>query len=36
LRKRFRQFFREEVSQTVAAEEDVDEEIRHLLASLKE
>lgn len=36
LRKRFRQLFREEVSQTVAAEEDVDEEIRHLLAALKE
>ncbi len=35
LRKRFRQLFREEVSQTVAAEEDVDEEIRHLLAALK-
>lgn len=36
LRKRFRQLFREEVSQTVAAEEDVDEEIRHLLAALKD
>lgn len=36
LRKRFRQLFREEVSQTVAAAEDVDEEIRHLLAALKE
>lgn len=36
LRKRFRQLFREEVSQTVAAEEDVDEEIRHLLEVLKE
>jgi RNA polymerase sigma-70 factor (ECF subfamily) len=36
LRKRFRQLFREEVSQTVAAEEDVEEEIRCLLAALKE
>lgn len=36
LRKRFRQLFREEVSQTVAAEEDVDEELRHLLAALNE
>lgn len=36
LRKRFRQIFRDEVSQTVATAEDVDEEIHHLLAVLKE
>lgn len=36
LRKCFRRLFREEVGQTVAAEEDVDEELRHLLAVLKE
>ena len=36
LRKNFRRIFREEVSHTVAAEEDVDEEVRHLLEVLKE
>jgi RNA polymerase sigma-70 factor (ECF subfamily) len=34
LRKRFRQVFREEISQTLAAPEDLDEEVRHLLAVL--
>jgi RNA polymerase sigma-70 factor (ECF subfamily) len=34
LRKRFRQFFRAEVAQTVASGEDVDEEVRHLIAVL--
>lgn len=34
LRKRFRRLFREEVSQTVAAQENVDEELRYLLAAL--
>ena len=36
LRKRFREIFREQIAQTVAAAEDVDEELRHLLAALKE
>jgi RNA polymerase sigma factor (sigma-70 family) len=36
LRRRFREVFREEVAQTVAAAEDVDEEMRHLLAALAE
>ncbi len=31
LRKRFRQIFREEIGQTVARPEDVDEEVKHLL-----
>jgi RNA polymerase sigma-70 factor (ECF subfamily) len=34
LRRRFRKVFREEVAHTVAASEDVDEELRHLLAAL--
>jgi RNA polymerase sigma factor (sigma-70 family) len=34
VRKRFRDVFREEITQTVAAPEEVDEEIRHLLAAL--
>ncbi len=36
LRKRFRQLFREEIAHTVASDEDVDEELRHLLAVLSE
>lgn len=35
LRHRFGELFREEVAQTVAGTTDVDEEIRHLLASLE-
>jgi len=34
LRRRFREVFRQEVAQTVATAEDVDEELRHLLAAL--
>ena len=34
LRKRFREVFREEIAQTVVAPEEVEEEIRHLLAAL--
>jgi RNA polymerase sigma factor (sigma-70 family) len=34
VRKRFREMFREEITQTVAVPEEVDEEIRHLLAAL--
>ena len=34
VRKRFREVFREEITQTVAAPEEVDEEIHHLLAAL--
>lgn len=34
LRRRFREVFREEVAQTVATAEDVDEELRYLLAAL--
>jgi RNA polymerase sigma factor (sigma-70 family) len=34
VRKRFREVFREEITQTVAAPGDVEEEIRHLLAAL--
>jgi len=34
LRKRFRELFREEIVQTVAQPEEVEEEIRHLLAAL--
>jgi DNA-directed RNA polymerase specialized sigma24 family protein len=36
LRKRFRTIYREEISQTVAHEADVDEELRHLAAALAE
>ena len=36
LRRRFREVFREEVAHTVAAAEDVDEEMRHLLEALAE
>lgn len=35
LRKNFRRLVREEVAQTVAEKEDVEEELRHLLAVLK-
>lgn len=34
LRKRFREIFREEIAQTVANEEDLEDEIRHLIAVL--
>ncbi len=34
LRRRFREVFREEISQTVAGPEEVEEEIHHLLAAL--
>ena len=34
MRKRFREVFREEITQTVVAPEEVEEEIRHLLAAL--
>ena len=34
MRKRFRELFRAEVAQTVASHEDVDEEVRHLMAVL--
>ena len=34
LRKRYREILREEVAQTVARPEDIDTELRHLLASL--
>jgi RNA polymerase sigma factor (sigma-70 family) len=33
LRRRFRELFREEVAQTVAAPEEIDDEIRHLLSA---
>ncbi len=36
LRRRFREIFREEVAHTVAACEDVEEELRHLLSALAE
>jgi RNA polymerase sigma-70 factor (ECF subfamily) len=36
LRKNFRKLFRDEVAQTVAEKEDIDEELRHLLAVLNE
>ena len=36
LRKRFREVFREEITQTVARPDEVEEEIRHLLAALAE
>ena len=36
LRRRFREIFREEVAGTVAAAEDVEEEMRHLLEALAE
>jgi RNA polymerase sigma-70 factor (ECF subfamily) len=36
LRKRFRQIFREQIAETVARAEDVDEELRHLVAVLGE
>ena len=35
VRRRFREVFREEITQTVAAPQEVDEEIRHLLAALQ-
>lgn len=35
LRKRYRELFRAEVARTVATEDDVDEEISRLLASLE-
>ncbi len=34
LRRRFREMFRQEITQTVAAPEEVDQEIRHLLTAL--
>jgi RNA polymerase sigma-70 factor (ECF subfamily) len=34
LRKRFREIYREEISQTLAADEDVDDELRYLAAAL--
>lgn len=34
LRRRFREVFRDEIAHTVARPEDIDDEIRHLLASL--
>ena len=34
LRRRFRELFREEIAPTVSRPEDIDDEIRHLLASL--
>jgi 3-methyladenine DNA glycosylase/8-oxoguanine DNA glycosylase len=34
LRKRFREIYREEISQTLADEADVDDELRHLAAVL--
>lgn len=34
LRKRFRTLFREEVAQTVAAADDIDDEVRHLMRAL--
>ncbi len=36
LRRRFREIFREEVAHTVAASEDIEEEMRHLLSALAE
>ncbi len=36
LRRRFREVFREEIAHTVASAEDVDDELRHLLAALGE
>jgi RNA polymerase sigma-70 factor (ECF subfamily) len=36
LRRRFREIFREETAHTVAAAEDVDEELRHLLSAMAE
>ncbi len=36
LRRRFREVFREETAQTVAAAEDLDDELRHLLLALAE
>ena len=36
LRRRFRELFREEIAHTVAHLEDIDEEVRHLLAVLSE
>ena len=33
-RKRYRELFREQVAQTVARREDIDDEMRHLLAVL--
>jgi hypothetical protein len=34
LRKRFREIYREEISQTLAAGEEVEAELRHLAAAL--
>jgi hypothetical protein len=36
MRHRFRELFRAEIVKTVAGPEDVQEEIRHLLAALSE
>jgi RNA polymerase sigma-70 factor (ECF subfamily) len=35
LRRRYRDLVREEIAQTVAEPEDVDEELRHLFAALR-
>jgi RNA polymerase sigma-70 factor (ECF subfamily) len=35
LRKRYREIVREEVAETVASAEDIDAELRHLLAALR-
>jgi RNA polymerase sigma-70 factor (ECF subfamily) len=35
LRRRYRDLVREEIAQTVAGPEDVDEELRHLFAALR-
>jgi RNA polymerase sigma-70 factor (ECF subfamily) len=34
LRKRYRQLLREEIGETMAESEDIDEELRHLFAAL--
>jgi RNA polymerase sigma-70 factor (ECF subfamily) len=34
LRKRFREIYREEISQTLTKDEDVDTELQHLAAAL--
>jgi RNA polymerase sigma-70 factor (ECF subfamily) len=35
LRKRYRQLLRDEIAQTTASPDDVDDEIRHLFAALR-
>jgi RNA polymerase sigma-70 factor (ECF subfamily) len=34
LRRRYRELLRDEIAQTVASEDEIDEEIRHLFAAL--